>query len=185
MNLSLFQGPRWRALVFGSVLALGGAWALSAQAGIHGGGPGGAMTMESPRHLDRMVDRMLDRAQASDAQRAQVRQIVDVAAADLKPQREAQRALRQEQMRLFAQPQVDATAVEQLRRKQLAQHDQLSQRMTQAMLDISRVLTPEQRAKLAERMASKGESMHQGHGACQGHEGRDGHGPHHGHESSL
>ena len=36
----------------------------------------------------------------------------------------------------------------------LAQHDQASKRTLQAMLDVSRVLTPEQRKALAERMAS-------------------------------
>jgi protein CpxP len=34
----------------------------------------------------------------------------------------------------------------------LAQHDQASKRVMQAMLDVSRVLTPSQRAKIGERM---------------------------------
>jgi protein CpxP len=41
----------------------------------------------------------------------------------------------------------------------LAQHDAASKRMLQAMLDVSRVLTPEQRAKLAERMQQRREMM--------------------------
>lgn len=163
---SLLSGQGWRTVVLGSVLAVGSAIALTGWAAAPHGGPGGhggAMAMESPRHLGRMVERLLDGAQASDAQRAQVRQIVDAAATDLKGQREARRALRDEQLRLFSQPTVDAAAVEQLRRKQLVQHDQASQRLTQAMLEISRVLTPEQRAQIAERMKARGESMHRHH----------------------
>jgi Spy/CpxP family protein refolding chaperone len=36
-----------------------------------------------------------------------------------------------------------------------AQYDQTSRRMLQAMLDASRVLTPEQRAKLGERFKQR------------------------------
>lgn len=162
---SLLSGQGWRAVALGSVLAVGSAIALTGWAAPHGGpgGHGGAMAMESPRHLERMVERLLDGAQASDAQRTQVRQIAAAAAADLKGQREARRALRDEQLRLFGQPTVDAAAVEQLRRKQLAQHDQASQRLTQAMLEISRVLTPEQRARLAERMKARAEMRQRHH----------------------
>ena len=53
---------------------------------------------------------------------------------------------------LLAQPTVDAAAAEKLRQQMLAQHDQVSQRMLTAMLDISRVLTAEQRVALAARM---------------------------------
>ena len=41
----------------------------------------------------------------------------------------------------------------------MAQHDQVSRRMTQAMVDISRVLTPEQRAKIGERMKERAAKM--------------------------
>jgi Spy/CpxP family protein refolding chaperone len=74
-------------------------------------------------------------------------------------QREAGRALRQQAMALFAQPQVDADAVEALRQKQLAMHEAASKRMTTAMLEISRVLTPEQRKQMAEYMSQRGEMM--------------------------
>jgi periplasmic protein CpxP/Spy len=41
----------------------------------------------------------------------------------------------------------------------IQQHDQTSRRMLQAMLDASKVLTPEQRAKIAERMKQRGDMM--------------------------
>ena len=46
-------------------------------------------------------------------------------------------------------------AAESLRQQMMAQHDQASRRVTQAMLDVARVLTPEQRAKLGERMRER------------------------------
>ncbi|HSV71116.1 MAG TPA: Spy/CpxP family protein refolding chaperone [Methylibium sp.] len=162
MKVSLLSPGGLRALALGSLLAVGSAVALTAWAAPHAG-HGGSMAMDSPRHVGRMVERLLDGAQATDAQRAQVRQIVDAAAADLKAQRDAGRSLREQQLQLFTQPTVDANAVEQLRQKQLVQHEQASKRITQAMLEISRVLTPEQRAKLAERMKARADMMRRHH----------------------
>jgi Spy/CpxP family protein refolding chaperone len=65
-------------------------------------------------------------------------------------------------MALFAAPTVDARAVEALRQQMVQQHDQTSRRWTQAMLDASAVLTPEQRKQLAERMQQRRE-MHERH----------------------
>ena len=62
-------------------------------------------------------------------------------------------------MALFAQPTVDAAAVEALRQQQLAMHDAASKRMTTAMLEISRVLTPEQRKQMADYMTQRSEMM--------------------------
>ena len=122
---------------------------------MHGGGPG---MMDAPMQ-GRRVERMLDSVNATADQRAQVKQITERAAADMKAQHESHRALRQQGMKLFAQPTVDANAVEALRQQMMQQHDQASRRMMQTMLDVSRVLTPEQRKTLAERMAQRGDMM--------------------------
>jgi Spy/CpxP family protein refolding chaperone len=108
----------------------------------------------------RMVERMLDSVNASAEQRAQIKQITDRAAADRKAQFESHRALREQGMKLFTQPVVDANAAEALRRQMLQQHDEASKRRLQTMLEISRVLTPEQRKQLADRMAQRGEMFH-------------------------
>ena len=124
--------------------------------GMHGGRMGGGMMFGgSPEHMGRMVDHLLDGLNASDAQRTQIKQIAAAAAADMKVQAEAGRGLRQRAMQAFAAPTVDAAAVEQVRQQMLQQHDQMSRRMTQAMLDVARVLTPEQRARLGERMRDR------------------------------
>ena len=153
---------RTALVVAGLVVALAGTLTLSAYAqpgpraqgaaffpGPHGHGP----------MMGRMIDHMLDSVNATEQQRAQVKEITQAAAADLKAQHEANRGLHEQMMQAFAQPTVDAGAVEALRQKQLAAHDQISKRMTQAMLDVSRVLTPEQRKTLADKMTKRHEMM--------------------------
>ena len=107
----------------------------------------------------RMMGRMLDAVNASAEQRAQIKQITDAARADMKAQHVTSRKLREDGAALFAQPTVDARAAESLRQQMLAQHDQASKRQLQTMLDISRVLTPEQRKTLAERMTQRRSMM--------------------------
>lgn len=62
-------------------------------------------------------------------------------------------------MTLFAQPTVDAAALEALRQKQMAMHDAASKRMTTTMLEVSRVLTPEQRKQMADYMTQRRDMM--------------------------
>ena len=49
-------------------------------------------------------------------------------------------------------PVIDRAALEQIRASQLQLAEQLSLRITQALADTAEVLTPEQRAALAERI---------------------------------
>jgi len=123
------------------------------------GGAGMGMGMGMGMMQGRMVDRMLDTVNATAEQRAQVKQITDRTAADMKAQHEASKGLREQGMKLFTQPVVDANAAEALRQQMLQQHDKASSRMMQSMLEVSRVLTPEQRKLLADRMAQRGEMM--------------------------
>lgn len=166
------SSTRIKLLVGGLVVALAGTATLAYAHGgrHHGAGMGGPMAMmDSPQRMDRMVERMLSGLDATDAQREQVRQIVQAAAADLKAQREARRNLREQAMQAFTAPTVDANQVEALRQQMLAQHDQTSKRITTAMLDVSRVLTPEQRAKMAERMKERQARMQQRRERMQDH----------------
>ncbi len=101
--------------------------------GMHEGMDGAMMLRGSPERVGRMVDHMLDGLDASDAQRAQIKQIAIAAAGDLRAQAEAGRGLRQRAMQAFTAPNVDPAAVEQVRQQMLQQHDQMSRRMTQAI----------------------------------------------------
>jgi Spy/CpxP family protein refolding chaperone len=124
--------------------------------GAHGGGFGGhGLFVGGPERVDRAVDRMLQGLNATEEQRSQVKRIAGAAATDLRAQHEAGRSLHEQGLQLFAAPVVDARAVEALRQKRVAHHDQVSKRMTQAMLEVSAVLSPEQRAKLAERVKER------------------------------
>jgi periplasmic protein CpxP/Spy len=105
------------------------------------------------------VEHMLDAVNASAEQRTQVKAIAERAMADLKAQRDSSKGLREQTLKLFAEPVVDANRAEALRAQMLQQHDQSSRRVMQAMLEVSRVLTPEQRKQLAERMAQRGAMM--------------------------
>lgn len=148
-----------RLMALTVLLAIGATAAQTASAqphGMHGGEHrmghgGGDMAMGSPR----MMTRMLDAVQASAEQRAQIKQITDAARADMKAQHASGSQLRADAAALFAQPTVDARAAEALRQQMLARHDQASKRQLQMMLDISRVLTPEQRKTLADKFAQR------------------------------
>ncbi len=158
-----------RQVILAALVAIGAALAMSAwaQPGGHHGGPGmggpGMMFGGSPERVGRVVDHMLDGLSATDDQRGQIKRIAQAAASDLKAQRDAGGGLREKAALIFAAPNVDAAAAEALRQQMLAQHDQRSRRVLQALLEVSKVLTPEQRAKLGERIkqreAQRGERM--------------------------
>jgi periplasmic protein CpxP/Spy len=133
-------------------------------AGRHHGGMGGGghgMMGGSPERMGRMIDRMLDGVNASDAQRAQIKQIVAQAAVEMKGQAATARDLRRRGMEVFTAPAVDANAAEQVRLQTLQLHDQMSRRMTQAMVAAASVLTPEQRAQIGARLKDRHARMEQ------------------------
>jgi protein CpxP len=151
-----------RRVFMGLVLAVAGTLALAAVA--RPGGPGGfglhggeGFGWFGGRHMERLLDGM----DATDEQRAQIRKITQAAMTDLKAQREAGRSLREQGLALFTAATVDANAVEALRQQMLQQHDQSSRRITQALVEVSRVLTPEQRAKLGAQLKHRRERMQQ------------------------
>ena len=126
--------------------------------GGHGGPAGRGMGPDGPGMgfgAGHQMERMLDAVNATSEQRAQIKQITLAGRADMQTQHEAGRKLHEQSQALFAQPTVDARAAEVLRQQMLVQHDQASKRRLQMMLDVSRVLTPEQRKTLADRMAQR------------------------------
>ena len=148
-----------RRLLAALSLALGAAAVLPAMAAPGAGhgmpmahGAGGAM-------FGGLSPRMLERVNATPEQRTQIEQILKAGADERRAHHEAARALREQAMALFAQPTVDANAAEALRQKQLALQDAGSKRLTAAMLDISRELTPEQRKQMADSMSQRREMM--------------------------
>lgn len=113
-------------------------------AGMGGGAFGGERIMA-----------LLDDVNATDAQRQQIEAIFKTAQTDLQPLRQQGMQLHRQMVQAFAAPNVDANAVEALRKQQTAHHEQVSQRMSRAMVEAARVLTPEQRAQWAEKMGKR------------------------------
>ena len=120
------------------------------------GGPGAPMN----HHLGRM----LQEVHATGAQRAQIRSIEEAAAKDLKPQFEHERDLREKLAQALSQPTIDVAGIETLREEMQAQHDEISKRTTQSMIDVAKVLTPEQRKQWAEQASERRTRMRAHHG---------------------
>jgi Spy/CpxP family protein refolding chaperone len=141
-------------LALGCVLAGGialAAWAASDEAGGRRPPPPppGLALPRGP-----MLDHLLDEAQASPTQRAQVRQIFEAADADLTAGRPAERADREQMMQLFSQPVVDASQVEAVRQRVAVRRDAESRRVLQAMVDASQVLSVDQRRVVLRAVAA-------------------------------
>lgn len=140
------------AITFVAVAASAAQTAMAQPMGPHGDMMGGRHGgMGEGRHMDHM----LSSVNATPEQRAQVKQIMDAAHTDLKAMHANGATLRQQSQALLAQPTIDARAVETLRQQMSAQHDAVSKRMTQALVDAANVLTPTQRKALADRMAQR------------------------------
>ncbi len=105
----------------------------------------------SPRHLDRM----LNDVKATDEQRAQIKQIGEAARKDIQALHEGRSDMREQMLQIMTAPKVDEAAAESARQQMLATHDKVSKRSLQAMLEMSRVLTPEQRAQIAQRLKDR------------------------------
>lgn len=154
----------WRRLTIASLIA-GLAASLGAGFAHAHGGPGGwggshrgwdsSDPQAMQRHAEARVKRMLSGIDATEAQQKKVAEIMAAAMTDLRPLREQARDARREAMAILSKPQIDRGALEALRAKQAQVVDQISRRMTQSLADAAEVLTPEQRAKLAERMEKR------------------------------
>ena len=148
---------RTRWLVAGgvAVLALAGIGA----AGAMGGGMGPHMMEAGMRHGGpfggRGIGHALDAVDATAEQEDRIWAIVDGARADLRPVMREFRDTRKQVMDLMSAPTIDAAAVENLRAERIAAIDAASKKVTAAAIEAAQVLTPEQRAKLAEQMKER------------------------------
>ena len=154
---------RWRGALAGILLlgvgAVGGYavgsmqgpwWILSAAAHGH------FNPARMEKHIDRRVDRMLDRVDASQEQRDKVNGIVkgafgDVTALGVKPWE-----TREKFIGLLRADTIDPAAFEALRAQQISTADAASKRIVQAMTEAAQVLTPQQRRELADRWERHG-----------------------------
>lgn len=131
-----------------AALAMSGLAAQAQPEGhVHRGGPA---AMAPGGLFGGHIGHMLDVVNATDAQRSQIDTIFKAARQDLSGQREAGAKLHEQLAALYTAPNIDAAAIEAVRQQMSAQHEAASKRMSQASIDAARVLTPEQRARIAE-----------------------------------
>jgi Spy/CpxP family protein refolding chaperone len=135
--------------VVAAVAVVGGALAYA-----HGSMPGhGGMMSEQgiEMHLDH-VQAMLTKIGASDAQKSQIYGILKAGFADMKTVHESHDAALKQFHELLTAPSIDRAKMEDLRAAQIKNFDEGSKRMVTAIEDAAEVLSPDQRAALAEEI---------------------------------
>jgi Spy/CpxP family protein refolding chaperone len=130
-------------------IALVGAGLTFAHEGGWHHGPMGGDNVEM--HLDHM-DAMLGKIGASDAQKAQIDGILKGAFGDMKGVHDSHDAAFGQFHELLLAPAVDREKIEALRAAQIKSFDDASKRIVTAMEDAAEVLSPEQRAALAQQV---------------------------------
>jgi Spy/CpxP family protein refolding chaperone len=108
-----------------------------------------------------MSDWLLERVDASDEQRAQIKGLLARALDDLAPLREEHHSHRAAFLEALAQPAVDRAEVERVRKAEVALAERASSTVVASLAAIAEVLSPEQRKKLAD-LAARWHTRRQG-----------------------
>jgi Spy/CpxP family protein refolding chaperone len=144
------------AAAFAATFAAGGlvlsgpsAWAMQ-DATDHMDAHGG-MNAHAYAHLEHL----LDAADATPEQRSKIEKIATHAMRKVAPLQPGLGSIHRDLRRLLSAPAIDQAALEQLRAGRVADVDQASRILIQALADAAEVLTPEQRAKVAAAMSRR------------------------------
>jgi len=154
-------------LVFGLGFFAGKSFACEPGFGHHGG-PEAFMSgkpvdvEQANKFADKRMQHMLKEVKASDEQKAKASAIVKASLEKGAPLAEKMRDNHVQLRKLMAAATIDKAAIEALRTEQIKLADEASKLAIQTMEDVAGVLTPEQRAKLAEKMEKRGGWMHHG-----------------------
>src|SRR5262249_24955325 len=124
-----------------------------------GGGPGGPGEFMQWR-----VQRMLDSVGASDAQKQQIKAIFDAAKPQEQSIHQQHAALRKQIEAALTAPTIDSAAIEKLRQQSVQLMDKGSAVFTPSMVAAAKVLTPDQRKQIAEKIQERREH----HGGFRG-----------------
>ncbi len=147
-------------LVFGLGFFAGKSYACETGWGHHGGPEafmsGKPMDVEQMnKFADKRLQHMLDDVKANDEQKAKTFAIVKASLEKGAPLAEKLRDNHVQLRKLMSAASIDKVAIEALRAEQIKLVDETSKLMTQTLQDVAEVLTPEQRAKLAEKMEKR------------------------------
>jgi Spy/CpxP family protein refolding chaperone len=153
-------GRRKKRVVVGSIIAafvvLAAGSAIAFAHGMGGGWRHGGMDAgEMAEHLQVHVQHVLAEVDATPEQQAQVKEIVAAATKDLLALRAEHGGAHKELHEIFTAPIIDRAKLEAVRAGHMQALDVASKRCATALADAAEVLTPEQRAKLGEKMAQR------------------------------
>lgn len=160
---------KWGAITLVSLAAVGSIGVVSAmsndsprfgfmQHGGYGEGPMNA-NFGGPRHGGfgpGGLDRILEEIDATSEQEKKLWDIADSVRDEVRPVMREMRDTREKLTELLSAPTVDTAAIETLRAERLAKLDEVSKKISTALVEAANVLTPEQRTKLAAEMKDRG-----------------------------
>ena len=107
------------------------------------------------RFVEWKIDGMLDEVDATDDQRERVQAIVTATLTDLEGARDLKREMRRNLVAAFTAETIDRGELEVLRLRKLETVDGMSRRVLTGLADAAEVLTPAQRAALAEEWSAR------------------------------
>ena len=111
------------------------------------------MTPEmAEKFAQRRVERLAKQVGASEEQKAKMLSIAKESAKQAQAQHSKMEDVHNREKALMAAPTLDRAAIEKLNTEKAAQHDAMRKIREKAQLDTLEVLTPEQRAKMGEKM---------------------------------
>jgi periplasmic protein CpxP/Spy len=105
-----------------------------------------------PGRIERMLDRVLDRVDASSEQRQKITRIAERTADDIFALREKHLSARKQLHEVLAAPAIDRAKLEALRAEQLQLADTASKRITESVAEAAEVLNAAQRAELSRQI---------------------------------
>jgi protein CpxP len=163
MTTSSRRGWIIAGVATGVLVLAGGTFAYARNASgwtHHGRGPMSAEFIAD--HVELGVKYALSDVDATAEQKAQVTTILQAAATDVHALADQHFAARKQLHEILSAPTIDRERLEAVRASELRLADDASKRILQGVADAAEVLTPEQRAELAEHIQ---EHRHWRHGA--------------------
>ena len=137
-----------RRTILGSLAVVAVGLVTSVAAFAHGGGPGRPAVMK--RFVSAMIDDALAPANLTPDQRTQVYAARDRAFAAVETHRQSRGTHLEEALALFEADTIDPGRVTAFRAQREAEHRQVADAISQALVDVHDVLTPAQRKAVAD-----------------------------------